>query len=150
VPTTAGGPAATVLNYFAGVGLTLTAAESTCMAGQLDPDTIASLADAVENGSEPTDDATLDVFGGIVTCQPKAYVDSQVQLIMQGGGATQPQAQCVITKADALFRADQGLLELAAGDAGAQDWPAVERDKLRAAIAPCVPPAIIEKILDSV
>jgi hypothetical protein len=69
---------------------------------------------------------------------------------MQNGGANQTQATCVITKANALFRSDQVLLELAAGDAGAQNWPAVERDKLRAAIATCVLPAIIDKILDSV
>lgn len=141
---------ATVISYFNTFQLAVTPAEADCLAGKLEPASLTSLEDAVATGSEPTEAASLDLFGALVTCQPKSYLDSQIALIMENTNASQDEAQCVIREANALFAGDAALLALASGDQSTRDWPPDAKEKLRAAIGGCAPADLVNRIIESV
>ncbi len=141
---------ATVTSYFNTFQLALTAAEADCLAGKLAPASLTSLEDAVATGSEATEAASLDLFGGLVVCQPKSYLDSQIALIQQNTNATQGEAQCVIREANALFAGDAALLALASGDQSTRDWPPEAKEKLRSAIGGCASAELVNRIIESV
>ena len=119
----------------------MTDPEATCLAGRLDPATLGSLPTPSPTARRRPTRPPPTSSEALAVCQPKSYVDSQVAVITQGApAATQAQAQCVVRNANDAFATDADLLALASGDESTQDWPAPQRAKLRAAIAPCAPP----------
>jgi hypothetical protein len=138
----------TVTKYFDRIELAVTPDESTCLASYLSPGVLASLADAVETGSDVTQEARQALFSGLVGCEPASYVQAQVGLLVKNGGATEDQATCVVHATNDLLQADPALIALAASDQSTKDWPEDDKAKLRESMTPgCVPGEVADKII---
>jgi hypothetical protein len=140
--------AETVTAYFDDLGLSLTVEETACLTGSLDATTLASLADAVANGAEAGETTRLAVLRGIAICEPVSYAETQIEAIVSLASTSEEDAACIVAANNALLRDDDAVLALAAGDLSPAEWPAAERDKLRATLVTCVPGDVADRLLE--
>jgi hypothetical protein len=135
--------------YLAGSGYTFTEAEATCLDEEAGPEANAALAAALEDGAEPSEAAGIALIHALAACEPASYLDSQVEAVQSQSTVSDEEALCVVRVVNDLVVDQPEMASLAAAGTSTSDWPAAEKERLRAVVATCVSPAQADAIIEA-
>ena len=79
----------------------------------------------------------------------QSYLDSQVEAVQSQSTVSDEEALCVVRVVNDLVVDQPVMASLAAAGTSTSDWPAAEKERLRAVVVTCVSPAQADAIIEA-
>ncbi len=136
-------------DYLADSGYTFTDAEAACLDEEAGPEANAALAAALKDGAEPNEAAGIALIQALSACEPQSYLDSQMAAVQSQSTVSDEEALCVVRVVNDLVVDEPMMASLAASGTSSREWPAAEKERLRAVVLTCVSPDQADAIIES-